>query len=45
VMLKEGEGVFLDNVTLEELGSKLGCRLETFECTPQGLYRVVRQLL
>lgn len=44
VMLKEGEGVFLDDVSLEELGQRLGCRVETFDCTPQGMYRVVRNL-
>jgi NifB/MoaA-like Fe-S oxidoreductase len=44
VMLKEGEGVFLDDVPLEELGQRLGCRVETFDCTPQGMYRVMRRL-
>jgi len=44
VMLKEGEGVFLDDVSLEELGQRLGCRVETFDCTPQGLYRVLKQI-
>ena len=44
VMLKEGEGVFLDDVSLEELGIKLGCRVETFDCTPQGMYRLVKNL-
>ena len=44
VMLKEGEGVFLDDVSLEELGIRLNCRVETFDCTPQGLYRVVKRL-
>ena len=29
VMLKEGEGMFLDDVTLEELGKKLHCRVVT----------------
>lgn len=44
VMLKEGEGVFLDNVSLEELRAKLGCRVETFDCTPQGMYRLLKNL-
>jgi putative radical SAM enzyme (TIGR03279 family) len=44
VMLKEGEGVFLDDVSLEELGSQLGCRVETFDSTPQGLYMVLKKL-
>ncbi|MDA8413064.1 MAG: DUF512 domain-containing protein [Desulfobacteraceae bacterium] len=44
VMLKEGEGVFLDDVTLAELGTRLGCRVETFDCTPQGLHRLLKSL-
>lgn len=44
VMLKEGEGVFLDDVTLAELGEKLGCCVMPFDSTPQGLYRTVRKI-
>jgi NifB/MoaA-like Fe-S oxidoreductase len=44
VMLKEGEGVFLDDVSLKTLKEKLGCRVMTFDTTPLGLYRVLRQL-
>jgi putative radical SAM enzyme (TIGR03279 family) len=44
VMLKEGEGVFLDDVSLEELGQRLGCRVVTFDSTPQGCYRAIRGL-
>jgi len=44
VMLKEGEGVFLDDVSLEELGKKLGCRVMTFDSTPQGMYLALKQL-
>jgi putative radical SAM enzyme (TIGR03279 family) len=44
VMLKEGEGVFLDDVSLDELGSRLGCRVATFDSTPQGFYRVLKRL-
>jgi putative radical SAM enzyme (TIGR03279 family) len=44
VMLKEGEGMFLDDVSLEELGTRLGCRVGTFDCTPQGLYRRLKDL-
>jgi putative radical SAM enzyme (TIGR03279 family) len=44
VMLKEGEGLFLDGVTLEELGQRLGCRVVPFEATPQGCYRALREL-
>jgi NifB/MoaA-like Fe-S oxidoreductase len=44
VMIKEGEGVFLDDVSLEDLGTRLGCRVETFDSTPQGLYRTLKEL-
>jgi putative radical SAM enzyme (TIGR03279 family) len=44
VMLKEGEGVFLDDMPLEELEIKIGCRVMTFDTTPQGLYRALRRI-
>jgi NifB/MoaA-like Fe-S oxidoreductase len=44
VMLKEGEGVFLDDVSLEELGERLDCPVVSFEYTPQGFYRTLRHL-
>jgi putative radical SAM enzyme (TIGR03279 family) len=44
VMLKEGEGLFLDDVSMEELGQRLGCRVVDFEATPQGCYRAIRAL-
>ena len=44
VMLKEGEGVFLDNMSLQELGKRLECVVTTFEATPQGLYRALGAL-
>ncbi len=44
VMLKEGEGVFLDDVSLEELGQRLGCRAIAFNPTPQGCCRALRAL-
>ncbi len=42
VMLKEGEGIFLDDVSLIELGQRLGCRVISFDATPQGCYRAIR---
>ena len=45
VMLKEGEGVFLDDVSLEELGKRLGCKVVSFDSTPQGCYLVIKQNL
>jgi putative radical SAM enzyme (TIGR03279 family) len=44
VMLKEGEGMFLDDLPLEESGKKLGCRVVSFDSTPQGLYRALKRL-
>ncbi len=44
VMLKEGEGLFLDDVSMEELGQRLGCRVVAFQATPQGCYRAIRAL-
>jgi putative radical SAM enzyme (TIGR03279 family) len=45
VMLKEGEGLFLDGVTPEEVGQRLGCRVIPFEATPGGCYRALRELI
>jgi putative radical SAM enzyme (TIGR03279 family) len=44
VMLKEGEGVFLDDVSLEMLELEIGCGVMPFDTTPQGLYRTLRRL-
>ncbi|MBT1071248.1 DUF512 domain-containing protein [Pelotalea chapellei] len=44
VMLKEGEGIFLDGMSLEELGQHLGCVATAFEASPQGLYRSLGSL-
>lgn len=41
VMLKEGEGVFIDDVSLEDLQSALGVAVEVCEATPSGLYDAV----
>lgn len=38
VMLKEGEGVFIDEVSLEELREALGIPVEVCEATPSGIY-------
>jgi putative radical SAM enzyme (TIGR03279 family) len=38
VMLKEGEGLFLDDLTVEELERALDTRVIVAESTPQGLY-------
>ncbi|MGD0587010.1 MAG: DUF512 domain-containing protein [Oryzomonas sp.] len=44
VMLKEGEGLFLDDVSLEELQRRLGRPVLTFDCTPLGCYRALRRM-
>lgn len=38
VMLKEEEGVFLDDVSLAELELWIGCRVVVFDSTPAGFY-------
>ena len=38
VMIKEGEGMFLDDLTLEQLESELGKRVVVVESTPFGIY-------
>jgi putative radical SAM enzyme (TIGR03279 family) len=44
VMLKEGEGVFIDDVSLTELRNALGIRVEVCDSTPAGLYDAVLRL-
>jgi putative radical SAM enzyme (TIGR03279 family) len=41
VMMKEGEGVFLDDLTLEELEAELGTPVQVVESTPYGLYQAI----
>jgi NifB/MoaA-like Fe-S oxidoreductase len=42
VMLKEGEGVFLDDVTVEQLEQRIGCPVVVFDSTPRGCYKSLR---
>ena len=44
VMIKEGEGVFLDDVSLIDLEERLGCHVTTFEPTPGGFYQTLKKL-
>lgn len=44
VMLKEGEGCFLDNLTPCDLINELGMAVIAFEPTPSGLYKALRGL-
>jgi putative radical SAM enzyme (TIGR03279 family) len=44
VMLKEGEGVFLDDLSLAELESRIGSPVVVFDSTPLGCYRALTAL-
>lgn len=44
VMLKEGEGVFLDDLSVDELGDALGAKVIVVEATPSGIYETLREL-
>jgi putative radical SAM enzyme (TIGR03279 family) len=44
VMLKEGEGLFLDEMTVDELEDSLGVRVIAVEASPQGIHKAIRQL-
>jgi putative radical SAM enzyme (TIGR03279 family) len=42
VMLKEGEGVLLDDVSLVELEQRISCPIIVFDSTPGGCYKALR---
>ncbi len=44
VMLKEGEGLFLDDLTVAELEEALGVRVFVVEATPRGIYEAISEL-
>jgi putative radical SAM enzyme (TIGR03279 family) len=44
VMMKEGEGVFLDDLGLEDLEAGIGRPVQVFEATPYGLYEAIAQM-
>lgn len=44
VVLKEGEGVFLDDMTLDELRNALGIPVIVVESTPAGIYEALREM-
>lgn len=44
VMLKEGEGLFLDGVSLHDLEQHTGCRVVVFNSTPSGFYKMLRSI-
>jgi putative radical SAM enzyme (TIGR03279 family) len=45
VMLKEDEGLFVDEISVEDLQRDLGTDVTVFRATPSGLYEVLQQLL
>jgi putative radical SAM enzyme (TIGR03279 family) len=45
VMLREDDGLFIDNMTTEDLQRDLGRDVAVFSATPSGLYEVLRQKL
>ncbi len=44
VMLKEGEGLFLDDMSVKDLAEALGTRVVVVEATPQGIYVAIKEL-
>jgi putative radical SAM enzyme (TIGR03279 family) len=42
VMLKEGEGLFLDDVSIADLEQRIGCPVVVFDSTPRGCYKSLR---
>ena len=44
VMLKEGEGLFLDDMSLDDLAAALECEVESFPPTPGGLYDKLQEV-
>lgn len=44
VMVKEGENIFLDDISLEVLERLSGCPVVLFDSTPSGFYRVLRSV-
>lgn len=43
VMLKEGDGVFIDDVSVEEIQKELQTDVVVFEATPSGLYEALKR--
>ena len=44
VMLKEGEGIFLDDLSLDDLAVQLHCRVEVFPANPDGFCQKLQEL-
>ena len=44
VMIKEGEGLFLDEMNLDDIADSLLCEAHLFESSPEGFYRKLLEL-
>jgi putative radical SAM enzyme (TIGR03279 family) len=44
VMIKEGEGMFLDDLTVDELSERLGKPVQVVESNPYGIYQALDEL-
>jgi len=44
VMLKEGEGLFLDEMNLDGIAASLHCEADLFEASPEGFYHKLLEL-
>jgi putative radical SAM enzyme (TIGR03279 family) len=44
VMIKEGEGMFLDDLTVDELSERLGKPVQVVESNPYGIYQALEGL-
>jgi putative radical SAM enzyme (TIGR03279 family) len=45
VMLKEGEGIFIDSMSLQDLRRETGADIVTFDSTPTGFYEALVRLV
>lgn len=45
VMIKEGESIFLDDISIDVLSKQLHITVLPFESTPQGFYTALKQLV
>ena len=44
VMIKEGEGLFLDEMNLDDIAAALRCEVHLFQSSPEGLYLKLLEL-
>ncbi len=44
VMLKEGEGVFIDDMSIDDMQKELNVKVQVVASTPQGIYALIKRL-